>query len=321
MGPVWGSDKRFSSILHEHGRSFVYLPFRTNDKYRMSLMFELTSNSRLTKDVRTFIVCADHDAGSQRKAMLRVSNVRKAFGPDESAYVALDGIDLHINEGEIVCLLGPSGCGKSTLLNIISGFEAPTSGQVTFRGEPITGAGRERMMFFQDAGAALLPWLTVEENVIFALRMRKYPKSQWKERVEKYLSMVNLNQHKEKLPSQLSGGMRQRLQIARALSVEPEVLLMDEPFAALDAMTKRKMHEILLEIWRETRRTIVFVTHDISEAIILGDKICVMSVGPCSRILKTIPVDIPRPRDLTDPRAGSMYREIETLLAPDLSRL
>ena len=242
-------------------------------------------------------------------------NVRKVFGEGAERYLALDGIQLEVSQGELVCLLGPSGCGKSTLLNILAGFERASEGSVEFEGAPVRGAGRDRVMFFQDAGAALLPWLSVEENVRFALRVRKLPKAGWPAIIDKYLAMVGLQEHRRKFPSQLSGGMRQRLQIARALAVEPKVLLMDEPFAALDALTRRRMHGFLLDIWRRTGKTIVFVTHDIGEAVTLADRICVMSLGPGSRITEVIDVGLPRPRDLSDPGAGQIFRRIESLLA------
>jgi NitT/TauT family transport system ATP-binding protein len=241
--------------------------------------------------------------------LLRVDNVRKVFASARGSYVALDGVTLEVNDGEFLCLLGPSGCGKSTLLNILAGFEAVTD-----------GAGRHRVMFFQDAGSALFPWLTVEENVRFGLRVRKVPKPEWSSIVDKYLRMVDLDRHRDKFPSELSGGMRQRLQIARALAVEPRVLLMDEPFAALDALTRRRMHSVLLEIWQRTGKTIVFVTHDIAEAISLADRIGIMSVGPRSVITRVIDIELPRPRDLTNPQVAHLFNDIEALLAPDLAR-
>jgi len=244
-----------------------------------------------------------------------VRNVRKSFGENADRYLALDGIDLDVSAGEFVCLLGPSGCGKSTLLNILAGFERASEGSVDFEGAPVRGAGRDRVMFFQDAGAALLPWLSVEENLRFALRVRKLPKSGWPAIIDKYLAMVGLQEHRRKFPSQLSGGMRQRLQIARALAVEPKVLLMDEPFGALDALTRRRMHGFLLEIWQRTGKTIVFVTHDIAEAVALADRICVMSVGPGSRITEVIAVPLARPRDPADPGAARIFKQVERLLA------
>jgi NitT/TauT family transport system ATP-binding protein len=250
--------------------------------------------------------------------LLRLSRARKEFGSPEQRYLALDGIDLEIMRGEFLCLLGPSGCGKSTLLNILAGFEPLTDGAVEIDGRPIRRAGRDRVMFFQDAGSALFPWLSVEENVRFGLRVRKVPKSESQPVVEKYLRMVELDQHRAKFPAQLSGGMRQRLQIARALAVKPEVLLMDEPFAALDALTRRRMHKVLLDIWQRTGKTIVFVTHDIAEALALADRIGVMSVGPGSVITKIIPIELPRPRDLSNPTFARLFSEIEDLLSTEI---
>jgi NitT/TauT family transport system ATP-binding protein len=249
--------------------------------------------------------------------LLRINNVRKAYESARGSYVALDGVSLTIGDGEFVCLLGPSGCGKSTLLNILAGFEPVSAGAATFGGKPITGAGRERVMFFQDAGSALLPWLSTEENIRFALRVRKIPKAEWPAIIDKYLRMVGLDTHRAKFPAELSGGMRQRLQIARGLAVEPKVLLMDEPFASLDALTRRQMHAALLEIWQRIGKTIVFVTHDIAEAITLADRIAVMSVGPRSVITRRIEIDLPRPRDLADPKVASLFKDIETLRTPD----
>jgi NitT/TauT family transport system ATP-binding protein len=243
-----------------------------------------------------------------------VRNVRKEFGEGAERYLALDGIQLEVSEGEFVCLLGPSGCGKSTLLNILAGFERATAGSVDFEGAPVRGAGRDRVMFFQDAGAALLPWLSVEENVRFALRVRGVAKAEWPAIIDKVLAMVGLEEHRRKFPAQLSGGMRQRLQVARALAVEPKVLLMDEPFGALDALTRRRMHGFLLDIWQRTRTTIVFVTHDIAEAVTLADRICIMSLGPGSRISEVIDVTLPRPRDIADPAAAKIFRKVEELL-------
>jgi NitT/TauT family transport system ATP-binding protein len=251
-------------------------------------------------------------------SLLRITDVRKVYESNRGSYVALDAVSLTVRDGEFLCLLGPSGCGKSTLLNIMAGFESVTSGTVMSGDKPVTGAGRERVMFFQDSGAALMPWLTVEENVSFGLRVRKVRKAEWPGIIDKYLRMVGLDAHRTKFPSELSGGMRQRLQIARALAVEPAVLLMDEPFGALDALTRRHMHKVLLEIWQRTGKTIVFVTHDIAEAISLSDRVAVMSVGPKSAITKLVEVDLPRPRDLTNPRVATLYREIEELLAHDI---
>jgi NitT/TauT family transport system ATP-binding protein len=252
--------------------------------------------------------------------VLQLNNVGKVYQSARERYVALDGVNLAVADGEFLCLLGPSGCGKSTLLSILAGFEPVTAGSVTFNGAAIRSAGRDRVMFFQDAGSALFPWLTVEENVRFGLRVRKVPKSEWDAIIGRYLTMVELDRHRSKFPAQLSGGMRQRLQIARALAVEPQVLLMDEPFAALDALTRRRMHTVLLEIWQRTRKTIVFVTHDIAEAVTLADRIGMMSAGPHSGITALINVDLPRPRNLTDPSVAHIFNDIERLLTADVMR-
>jgi NitT/TauT family transport system ATP-binding protein len=250
--------------------------------------------------------------------VLQVHDVRKIYAAASERYVALDGVSLDIADGEFLCLLGPSGCGKSTLLNILAGFEPASAGTVSADGVLVRGAGRDRMMFFQDAGSALLPWLNVEENLRFGLRVRKVPKEQWPDIIDRYLKMVDLDRHRGKFPAELSGGMRQRLQIARALAVEPRVLLMDEPFAALDALTRRRMHAVLLDIWQRTGKTVVFVTHDIAEAIVLADRIAIMSVGPRSTITRQIAVSVPRPRDLADPVVAQTFRDIERELVPDL---
>ena len=252
--------------------------------------------------------------------MLRVTGLEKTYDVGRAPYVALGGVDVEIAEGQFFCLLGPSGCGKSTFLNVLAGFEPATGGSVTADGVAVTGAGRDRVMFFQDAGSALFPWLTVEENVRFGLRVRRVPRREWEAIIDRYLRMVDLDRHRGKFPAQLSGGMRQRLQIARALAVEPKVLLMDEPFGALDALTRRRMHSVLLAIWERTGKTVVFVTHDIAEAILLADRIGMMSVGPRSTITKVFDIDLPRPRDLTHPEAAQLFHEIEALLAPDVAR-
>jgi NitT/TauT family transport system ATP-binding protein len=246
--------------------------------------------------------------------MFRAVNLGKRYGGEDRPYLALRGVSLTIEAGEFFCLLGASGCGKTTLLNMLAGFERVSSGTLTYKDMPVRGPGRERVMFFQDAGSTLLPWLTVEQNVEFGLRIQRASAPVRRERVEQYLRMVGLSEHRTKLPSEISGGMKQRLQIARALAVEPEALLMDEPFAALDAITRRRMHLSLLDIWAATGKTIVFVTHDIMEALVLGDRIAVMTPGPGATIGEVIQVEVPRPRDPGDPTVGRLYREIENQL-------
>jgi NitT/TauT family transport system ATP-binding protein len=242
-----------------------------------------------------------------------IRNLTKVFG-DEQPYLALDGIDLTIRSGEFLCLLGASGCGKSTLLNLLAGFEKPTSGELLYRGREIAGPSKERVVFFQDAGAALLPWQTVQQNVEFGLRLQGLLFSERHQRAEECLELVGLAEHRHKMPSEISGGMRQRLQIARALAVDPDVFLMDEPFGALDAISRRRMHGALLDIWQRTQRTIVFVTHDILEALVLADRIAVMSAGPGSRIAHLAAIGLDRPRQPGDPRLGRHFEALEQFL-------
>lgn len=237
-------------------------------------------------------------------------DVRKVFdGPNP--YVALSRVDLTVVDGEIFCLLGASGCGKSTLLNLLAGFDMPTTGRLDFKGEAIRGPDPSRVMVFQDAGAALLPWRTVEQNISYALSVRGVAKQEHAGVIDRTLRVTHLIDHRNKLPSEISGGMRQRLQIARALSVNPSVLLMDEPFGALDSITRGQMHGELLRIWDETHKTIVFVTHDITEAVTLADRIGVMRVGPGSRIERIFNVDMPRPRSAADPAIVALTAEIQ----------
>ena len=252
-------------------------------------------------------------ASDESAAVFTIRDLSKVFG-DDQPYLALDGIELTVNSGEFLCLLGASGCGKSTLLNLLAGFEKPTAGELLYRGRPIDGPSRDRVMFFQDSGAALLPWQTVQQNVEFGLRLQGQLYSDRHRRAEECLELVGLVEHRHKVPSEISGGMRQRLQIARALAVDPDVFLMDEPFGALDAITRRRMHGALLDIWQRTQRTIVFVTHDILEALILADRIAVMSTGPGSRIAHLISVDLDRPRHPGDPRLGRHLEELENFL-------
>ncbi|HEX3954642.1 MAG TPA: ATP-binding cassette domain-containing protein, partial [Stellaceae bacterium] len=176
-------------------------------------------------------------AAEKQAEVFAIRNLSKVFG-DEQPYVALDGVDLTVRSGEFLCLLGASGCGKSTLLNLMAGFEKPTSGELLYRGRKLAGPGKDRVVFFQDANAALLPWQTVQQNVEFGLRLQGQLHSERQRRAEECLELVGLVEHRHKVPSEISGGMRQRLQIARALAVDPDVFLMDEPFGALDAMTR-----------------------------------------------------------------------------------
>ena len=208
---------------------------------------------------------------------------------------ALDRVDFTVAAGEFVALLGPSGCGKSTLLNLVAGFEPLTEGTLTFDGGRIARPGPDRGVVFQEA--SLLPWLTVWDNVVFGPQVQKLPRSEYEPRAREMLRLMGLEQFHQALPVQLSGGMRQRVGIARALVMQPKALLMDEPFGALDAQTRLSMQELLLDIWQTLKTTVLFVTHDIDEAILLADRVCVMTARP-GRITREIPIDLPRPRSI-----------------------
>jgi NitT/TauT family transport system ATP-binding protein len=209
----------------------------------------------------------------------------------------LEAINLEVAEGEFVCILGPSGCGKSTLLNIVGGFVAPAAGEVTIDGEAVTGPDPRRIFVFQERG--VFPWLTVEGNIGFGLH--RLSAAEKRERIAHYVQLVGLRGFEQSYPGELSGGMKQRLEVARALAVNPDVLYLDEPFGALDSITRLQMRRELLRIWQAERKTILFVTHDIDESVQLADRIVVMSARP-ARIRRVVEVDIPHPRDLSAPR-------------------
>jgi sulfonate transport system ATP-binding protein len=231
--------------------------------------------------------------------------------------LALDGIDLKVRAGEFLCIVGPSGCGKSTLLHIITGLHRPTSGSVLMDDELVDGPSTNRILIFQELG--LFPWLTVAQNVEFGLKMAGLPRGERKEKVAHYLRMVHLLEFGDSFIHQLSGGMRQRVALARALATEPDVLLMDEPFAALDAQTRDLLHDELERIWAETGRTIVFVTHNVREAARLGDRVIVMTFRP-GRIKREFVVDLPRPRQIEDVSVAGMAREILGELREEIDR-
>ena len=231
--------------------------------------------------------------------------------------VALDDINLQVRSGEFLCIVGPSGCGKSTLLHLIAGLQSQTSGQILVDGHPVQGPGTDRIMIFQDHG--LFPWLTVGENVEFGMKMKGVPKVERIEKTRYYLQLVHLAKFEKSYIHQLSGGMRQRVAIARALATEPDVLLMDEPFAALDAQTRDLLHDELERIWSETGRTIIFVTHNVREAVRLGDRVVLLTFRP-GRVKSEFPVDLPRPRSLEDPEVALAAREVLDELREETNR-
>lgn len=220
---------------------------------------------------------------------LTVSGLEKSFGE----VVALGGIDLEVAHNEFVSVIGPSGCGKSTLLSVVAGLEEPTDGSVTVAGEPITGPGRDRGVVFQQS--TLLPWLTARRNVEFALKPEGLSAAEVRDRAQEYLQLVGLEGFEDHFPAQLSGGMQQRVSLARSLSYQPEILLMDEPFGALDALTRRVMQGLLTEIWEKHRLTVILVTHDIDEAVLTSDRVVAMGARP-GRIIEEMDIEIPRPR-------------------------
>jgi NitT/TauT family transport system ATP-binding protein len=248
---------------------------------------------------------------------VEMEQVQKEYAGRAGTVQALAAIDLVIEDSEFAVLLGPSGCGKSTLLNLLAGFEQPTGGHLRVFGDEVMAPGPDRAVVFQEA--ALFPWLSAHDNVAFSLRLRGMNRREIDAQVGAALAQVGLTQFARALPDQLSGGMKQRVGIARALVMEPRVLLMDEPFGALDAQTRLSMQELLLGVWERRRKTVLFITHDIDEAILLADTLYVMSARP-GRIKARIPVDLPRPRSLemlSSAEFNPLRREIMHLIRDD----
>ncbi|MBE9076065.1 ABC transporter ATP-binding protein [Romeria aff. gracilis LEGE 07310] len=246
----------------------------------------------------------------QDQPKLAVSGVYKSFQSQGKPLMVLQDIDLEIYPREFTCLVGSSGCGKSTLLNIVAGLMSPSAGKIAVDGRPVTGPGSDRGMVFQTY--TLYPWLTVAGNIQFGLRLRGMSRGERRDRVAYYLDVVGLSQFADAYPKQLSGGMKQRVAIARALANDPEVLLMDEPFGALDAQTKEQMQQFLLRLWRQTHTTVLMITHDIEEAIFLSQRVYVMSARP-GKIKRTIPIELPPNRELEiklDPEFIDIKRDI-----------
>jgi nitrate/nitrite transport system ATP-binding protein len=256
----------------------------------------------------------------ERPTIIEVKDLKISFKTPKGEYVAVKDINLSIKKGEIVSLIGHSGCGKSTLMNAISGMQIPSSGEVTMNGKKITGAGPDRGIVFQNY--SLLPWMNVYKNIYEAVdsALKDKTAAEKKEIVENNLKMVNLYEHKDKLPKQLSGGMKQRVAIARAFAINPSVLLLDEPFGALDALTKGSMHIELLKLWNLDNRnkTIIMVTHDIEEAIFLSDRVVVMNNGPAATIRSIENINIARPRNKKTIVDIPAYREIREKLLTQL---
>lgn len=250
-------------------------------------------------------------------AHIQVTGVSKRFAIPGGEVIALKDIDLAIDKGEFVCLLGPSGCGKSTLLNAVAGFSTPSAGTITVDGRAITAPGPDRGMVFQEY--ALFPWMTVAQNVAFGLEIKGMARAAIKTRVTELLEMLKLGDFRDRFPKDLSGGMRQRVAIARVLALDPPVLLMDEPFGALDSLTRRSLQDELLRIWSQMKKTIIFVTHSIEESIYLADRIVVMTYRP-GTVKADIHVAMPRPRDSATPAFNDLKRQLATLVMEEQNR-
>jgi NitT/TauT family transport system ATP-binding protein len=251
-------------------------------------------------------------------ARVRLEGLHKTFGVDGHAAPALSDVSLEVHAGELLCLLGPSGCGKSTLLNIVAGFLPPTRGRVLVDGAPVTGPGPERGVVFQEY--VLFPWLTVAQNVEFGPRLAGTPAERCRAIAARYLEMVGLGEHAAKFPVQLSGGMKQRVAIARALANNPSIVLMDEPFGALDAQTREVMQEELSRIQRVEHKTIIFVTHSIREAVYLADRVVVLTRSP-GRIKEIFTLKLPEARDRFAPESTRYESEITRLVKEEVARV
>jgi NitT/TauT family transport system ATP-binding protein len=243
--------------------------------------------------------------------ILDINAVSKTFQAGANEIRALSEASLTINKGEFICLIGASGCGKSTLLRLVGGFETPSAGSVKMWDTPINGPGPDRGMVFQDY--ALFPWLTVRGNIAFGPKARGQPRKAVQVATDRFIEMVGLGKFADAYPHQLSGGMRQRVAIARVLANDAEMILMDEPFGALDAMTRERLQEELLELWQRTQLTVIFVTHAIEEAILLADRVVVMTPGP-GRIQSDNRVALARPRDVASPEFNAIRRSLSQLL-------
>ncbi|MFB3114296.1 MAG: ABC transporter ATP-binding protein [Nitrosopumilaceae archaeon] len=248
---------------------------------------------------------------------LEAKNIVKYFRHDDYQLKALDGVNLKVEAGDFVCLIGPSGCGKSTFLRIVAGLEVPDEGEILFDGKPVTETGPDRILVFQEG--ALFPWLKVSDNVEFGLKMAGIPKDERSEISERYLDMMQLTKFANSYTYQLSTGMKQRVSIARALAMDPDVLLMDEPFASLDAQTRDLLLVEMQLIWKKTKKTILFVTHNVAEAVVLGNKVAIFSNRPSS-IKKEMSIDFPRPRLIEDEKLIKFQQQILAELKPEVKK-
>lgn len=243
---------------------------------------------------------------------LSLRNVSKRFLTDSGEVVALRDVSFDVHEGEFVCLVGPSGCGKSTLLSMIAGFERPDAGEIIVDGRWVEGPGSDRVVIFQEM--ALFQWLTVEQNVSFGLEMTGLRPEERRRRTTRYLDLVHLSEFRSSRIHELSGGMKQRVALARALAMEPEVLLMDEPFSSLDSHTRERLQVELQEIWQQTRKTVLFVTHGLKEAVALGERVVLLTTRP-GRVQRDVSVTLPRPRSVDDAPVLRIAKELRAEIA------
>ncbi len=297
--------------------------------YVLDLFSRATAGSRvlpeydeLSEQVKPRKDAPANDSVSQspdsRKESIALSGVFRSYANSRGSFTpALQNIDLEIEQGEFVCIVGPSGCGKSTLLHLLAGLDKPTTGQVIVDGNPVQGPGTDSILLLQELG--LFPWLTVRQNVEFGMKMAGVSKDERKDRARTFLRMVHLSHFEDHYIHQLSGGMKQRVALARSLALHPKILLMDEPFAALDAQTRDMLHDELERLWKETSPTIVFVTHNVREAVRLGDRVLLMSFRP-GRIKKQFQVTLPRPRHVEDSDVALMSKEILGQLREEIDR-
>ncbi len=259
------------------------------------------------------------------KAYLEISNVGMSFKTEKGVFEALVNVDLKISKGEFISLIGHSGCGKSTVLNLVAGLTTPTAGGIILAGREVDGPGPERSVVFQNH--ALLPWLTVYQNVELAVRqvMKSASKKEIDEKVRYYLSLVHMDHALDKKPHEISGGMKQRVGIARALSLQPKVLLMDEPFGALDALTRAHLQDSVMEIQAELNNTVIMITHDVDEAVLLSDRIVMMTNGPAATVGEILKIDLPRPRDRValadDPHYHHLRQQVLSFLYEKQSKV
>ncbi len=244
------------------------------------------------------------------KGLQKTFVVNEGFGRTRSIH-AIEKMDLEVPEGEFVCIIGPSGCGKSTMLMILAGLYPKSAGDILLDGLPLSGPGLNRGVVFQDF--ALFPWQNVRTNILYGVRQKKIPASKHDDIVKHYIEMMSLQGFEQTFPNRLSGGMRQRVAIARALALDPELLLMDEPFGSLDAQTRGNLQRVLVDVWEQTKKTIIFITHDVREATFLADRVIVLSARP-GRITDDIRVDLPRPRDILSPGFVELERNLAGLI-------